>query len=219
MVRPAYSHVSDSFEFTLNSVEVQHLMAADDDMQSLIQAVGEVTVDIEANAFMSLARAIVDQQISISAARAIWGRLEVLCGGVVTPEVVLSFEIEELREVGLSRGKSSYIQDLSRHVVQGLLDFEAFEQLDDETVIESLVHVKGIGRWTAQMYLIFALKRLDVFALDDGGLRRSVCALKGLPFDAPKELIEALSDEWAPYRTVASLYLWRGLGQGVIQSL
>ena len=229
MVRPAYDNPYDTLAFTINSPEVIELMALDDDMRALIEEVGEVVVDIEGDGFLSLARAICDQQISLPAARAIWGRLEKLCaaGGPVastssssiTPENILSHDIEALRGVGLSRSKATYLHDLARHCALGIINFEALAQLDDEAIIEELMQVKGIGRWTAQMHLIFSLARLDVFAPADGGLRRSVCALKGLPADAPVELIEAIAQDWAPYRTVASLYLWRGLGQGVLQSL
>lgn len=219
MVRPAQSTAGDSLSFNLNSPEVQALMSMDIDMRRLIEAVGEVEVDIEGEGFLSLARAIVDQQISIHAARAIWGRLEVLCDGLVTPEHLLSRSVDELREVGLSRSKATYLQDLARHDAERIIDFNALSELDDEEIITTLIQVKGVGRWTAQMHLIFALKRLDVFAVDDGGLRRSICALKGLESNVPKELIEDLAHDWKPYRTVASLYLWRGLGQGVVQSL
>jgi len=219
MVRPAYSDPGSTLTFDLNSPEVIELMKLDDDMRGLIEEVGEVVVDIEGDGFISLARASCDQQISIHASRAIWGRLEQLCGGAVTSETILVHDIEELRGVGLSRAKASYLTDLAHKINDGHIDFEELALLEDEEIIEHLIQVKGIGRWTAQMHLIFSQGRLDVFAPADGGLRRSVCALKGLPADAPVELVEAIAEDWAPYRTVASLYLWRGLGQGVLQSL
>lgn len=219
MVRPAYSNPQSTLAFNLNSPEVRDLMMLDDDMRTLIEMVGEVEVDIEGEGFLSLARAICDQQISIHASRAIWGRLEQLCGGDITAKAILACDIEQLRGVGLSRSKAAYLTDLALHTLDGRIDFDKLLTLDDESVIAELVQVKGIGRWTAQMHLIFALGRLDVFAPADGGLRRSVCALKGLPPDAPVGLIEAIAEDWIPYRTVASLYLWRGLNQDVLQSL
>jgi DNA-3-methyladenine glycosylase II len=244
MVRPARQCARDTLAFDPASPEVVALVAADEDLAHLIEEVGEVVVDIEGDGFVSLARAICDQQISIHAARAIWGRLEVLCGSLgiaapprrcgksglpvaggtstssaITAEEIAALDIEQLRSVGLSRAKASYLHDLSAHVIDGRIDFEALALLDDEAIIAELMHIKGVGRWTAQMHLVFALGRLDVFTPADGGLRRSVALLKGLPTDAPPQLIEALAEEWAPYRTVASLYLWRGLGQGVLQSL
>ena len=178
-------------------------------MAAIIDAVGEVRLDIEADGFISLARAICDQQISIHAAKAIWGRLVQRCEGEVSAETLSLLDEEELRACGFSARKASYLHDLATKTLDGALDFEQLARLDDEAIIEKLVCVKGIGRWTAEMFLIFALERPDVFALDDGGLRRSVCRLKGFESNAPKELIELVSEQWAPYRSCAALYLWR----------
>ena len=211
MVRPTYDIPRDTLYFSPTSPEVRYLCAQDDDMARLVARVGEVRVDIEADGFISLARAICDQQISIHASRAIWGRFMQRCAGDVTPEAVASLEEGEMRACGFSQRKVSYLKDLAEKTVTGVLDFESMRERDDQAIIDELVQVKGIGRWTAEMYLIFALKRPDVFALDDGGLRRAVCALKGLESSAPKALIEAVSEQWAPQRTCASLYLWRSL--------
>jgi len=219
MVRPTYTNPNSTLIFYPESVESRFLADADEDMARLIESVGEVRVDIEADGFFSLARAICDQQISMAAARSIWARFDLLCEHAVTAEVVEALDVEAMRACGFSERKALYIKDLSRCVVTGIIDFERLAALDDEEIIEQLVQVKGIGRWTAEMFLIFALARGDVFALDDGGLRRSVCALKGLESTAPKAMIDAISQDWMPYRTCASLYLWRGLGQGVLQSL
>lgn len=220
MVRPAYTFPEESLAFFPTSKESRALAAADPDMAGLIERVGEVIVDIEADGFISIARAIVDQQISLAAARTIWGRFEDLCGGgPLTPDKVLGREVEELRTCGLSRSKASYILDLSQRVHDGSLDFSTLESLSDDEVIAELTKVRGVGRWTAEMFLIFSLRRPDVFALDDGGLRRALCALKGLDADTPKVVLEDIASVWQPYRTCASLYLWRGLGQGALQSL
>jgi len=226
MVRPAYDNPQDSLVFDLDSPEVIALMETDDDMRLLIQEVGEVIVDIEGDGFISLARAIVDQQISLHAARAIWLRLDALCrtqtgarDAAITPDAILALDVEDMRGVGLSRSKATYLHDLALHVREERIIFEELALLEDEQIIAALLGIKGVGRWTAQMHLIFSLGRLDVFTPVDGALRRSVCMLKGLPADAPLDLIESLAQQWAPNRTVASLYLWRGLGQGVLQSL
>lgn len=220
VVRPAYTYPQGSLAFFANSPESRALAAADPDMAGLIDRVGEVIVDIEGDGYISLARAIVDQQISLAAARTIWGRFEELCGGgPLNPQVVLGHDIDALRSCGLSRSKASYILDLSLHVASGALDFQALEHLSDEEVIVELTKVRGVGRWTAEMFLIFSLRRPDVFALDDGGLRRAVCGLKGLDADTPKVVLEDIASVWQPHRTCASLYLWRGLGQGVLQPL
>jgi len=222
MVRSSYTHPQATLAFFAHSPESVALSAADPDIAALIERVGEVFVDIELDGFVSLARAIVDQQISLAAARTIWGRFEeMVTGGLVPvhPEAVLAYEVEALRSCGLSRSKASYILDLAQRVAGGALDFGALAPLDDEAVIAELTKVRGIGRWTAEMFLIFSLQRPDVFAVDDGGLRRAVAQLKGLDSDVPPALIGAIAEEWAPFRTCASLYLWRGLGQGALQSL
>lgn len=223
MVRPAYTNPQGTLTFFAHSPESRALAAADPDMAGLIARVGEVAVDIELDGFVSLARAIVDQQISLAAARTIWGRFSELAtgsaDGLVTPQAVLAHDVEALRTCGLSRSKASYILDLAAHVERGALDFAALAAMPDDEVIASLTRVRGVGRWTAEMFLIFSLERPDVFALDDGGLRRAVCGLKGLDTDAPRVVIEDIAEAWAPYRTCASLYLWRGLGQGALQSL
>jgi len=219
MVRPATRTARSTLQYHLGHPAVRALMGQDEDMRALIEQVGEVSVDIDSDGYLALARAICDQQISGVVAAAIWNRFEALCGGEVTPEAVAGLDEEVLRSVGFSRMKARYQLDLARHVTEGLLDFDEIATLDDEEVIERLTAVKGVGRWTAQMYLIFSLEREDVFASADGGLRRSVALLKGVDPDAPAALIEALAEDWAPYRTIASLYLWRGLGQGALQAL
>lgn len=222
MVRPSYTHPQATLAYFPHSAESRAVAAADPDMAALIERVGEVFVDIELDGFISLARAIVDQQISLAAARTIWGRFEQMVTAgerPVYPEAVLGYDVEDLRSCGLSRSKAGYIIDLATRVADGSLDFEALVHLDDDAVIAKLTEVRGVGRWTAEMFLIFSLQRPDVFAVDDGGLRRAVAQLKGLDGDVPPALIGAIAEEWAPYRTCASLYLWRGLGQGALQSL
>ena len=211
MPREPYSKAEETLVFFAQGAESVHLREADDELAALIEELEMVSVDIDGDGFKALARAIVDQQISIHAARCIWLRFEEFCGGEVTPEIVLAANIEDLRACGLSRSKALALQDLSKHVVEGHIDFDALGELCDEEVIELLTRVRGIGRWTAQMYLIFSLGRQDVFALADGGLRRAVEKLKGLEPGAPPELIEAIAEEWAPYRTAAALYLWKSL--------
>ncbi|MCL2525858.1 MAG: DNA-3-methyladenine glycosylase 2 family protein [Coriobacteriia bacterium] len=213
MVREPYSDTVDrrSLIYAARGVAARHLSVVDDDMAQLIEQHEMVSVDIDGDGFLALARAIVDQQISIHAARSIWKRFEDYCGGDVTPEKVLAARIEELRSCGLSQSKARALQDLSRHVTEGLIVFEELDSLPDEEVIKQLIAIRGVGRWTAQMYLIFSLGREDVFAIADGGLRRAVAALKGLPADAAPELIEAIAEDWAPHRTAAALFLWKSL--------
>jgi len=212
MPREPYSTAEDTLIFFANGKEAQYLRAACEDMDALIQEIEMVSLDIDGDGFKAVARAIIDQQISIHAARSIWLRFEEFCtahpAGAVNPETVLEADIEDLRSCGLSRTKALALHDLSQHVVDGRIDFTALEKLPDEEVIETLTQVRGVGRWTAQMYLMFSLGRPDIFAIADGGLRRAVEKLKGLEAGAPPELIEAIAEDWAPYRTAAALYLW-----------
>jgi DNA-3-methyladenine glycosylase II len=161
----------------------------------------------------ALLRAIVGQQLSVTAARSIYSRLLDRYGGrPPTPDQVLADEPEELRSaVGLSRAKVAYLRSLAEHVLSGELELAALEELDDEQVIAELVAVKGLGVWTAHMFLMFQLQRPDVLPVGDLGIRRAIeraYALEGLP-DA--ETIERLGERWRPHRTLACRYLWRSL--------
>ena len=210
MPREPYSSAEDSLIFFAQGKESQHLSEVDDDLAALIEELEVVSIDIDGDGFRALARAIVDQQISIHAARAIWLRLEDYCG-TVTAETITTADEGKMRACGLSRLKIAALKDLAAHVQDGHIDFDHLAKLDDEEIIEVLTQVRGIGRWTAQMHLIFALRRHDVFAVNDGALRRAVEKLKGLPSSSPPELIEAIAEDWAPYRTVAALYLWKSM--------
>ncbi len=159
--------------------------------------------------FGNLARSIVSQQISVAASAAILKRLEVATA--LDPTRVFAFTPDELRTLGLSRGKAGYIHDLAEHFVKDAAVFDHLERLPDADVITELTRVKGIGVWTAQMFLMFTLGRLDVFAPDDVGLQRAIVRLYGLESVPPKAELERLADTWRPYRTVASWHLWESL--------
>jgi DNA-3-methyladenine glycosylase II len=158
-------------------------------------------------------RAIVGQQLSVKAARAIYGRLTNRFGGrAPTPQEILDDEPELLRAAaGLSRAKVGFLRSLAEHVLSGELELERLEELDDETVVAELTAVKGIGLWSAQMFLMFQLERPDVLAVGDLGIRRAMeraYGLDGLPDPAA---MEAIAEPWRPYRTLACRYLWRSL--------
>ncbi|HZU60235.1 MAG TPA: hypothetical protein VE983_04675 [Solirubrobacteraceae bacterium] len=161
----------------------------------------------------ALVRSIVGQQLSTKAARAIYGRLADRFGGrAPTPAEVLSDDPDELRAAaGLSRAKVGFLRSLAEHVQDGSLQLERLDELPDEDVIAELVAVKGLGTWTAHMFLMFHLQRPDVLAVGDLGIRRAVMlryGLEGLPSQAE---LEDLGERWRPYRTLACLYLWRSL--------
>ena len=161
----------------------------------------------------ALVRAIVGQQLSVSAARAIYGRLSARFGGKPpSPQQILAEEPEELRAAaGLSRAKVSFLRSLAEHVIAGELELERLSELSDEEVIAELTAVKGIGLWSAHMFLMFHLERPDVLPVGDLGIRRAIeraYALDGLP-DAVA--IEKLAEPWRPHRTLACMYLWSSL--------
>jgi len=202
---------------------VTHLSAADPVLARLIDEIGPLG-DVRDGRpterrsasdehYGALVRSIVGQQLSVLAARAIYGRLTARFGGrPPTPGEILADDAEQLRAAaGLSRAKVSFLRSLAEHVVSGELELERLEALSDEQVIETLVAVKGLGAWTAHMFLMFHLERPDVLAVGDLGIRRAIeraYALDALP--AP-DAIEKIAEPWRPHRTLACRYLWRSL--------
>jgi DNA-3-methyladenine glycosylase II len=161
----------------------------------------------------ALLRAIVGQQLSTKAARAIYGRLVAWFGGrTPTPEEVLAADPDEMRAAaGLSRAKVTFLRSLAERIVDGELELDRLDALDDEEVITELVAVKGIGAWSAHMFLMFQLDRPDVLAVGDLGIRRAVQRAYGLEALPSSEELEALAERWRPYRTIACRILWRSL--------
>ncbi len=160
--------------------------------------------------FHMLANSIISQQLSTKAAATIKQRVGVLVGVPFQTSRVLSTSIEKLRGAGLSQAKTRYIHELAAHVNDGRLEFHKITSLPDESVIEKLVVVPGIGRWTAEMFLLFGLKRLDVLAVGDAGLQRAARILYGKKRKS-ETLLARVAEAWRPYRSIASWYLWRSL--------
>ncbi|MGW8271165.1 MAG: DNA-3-methyladenine glycosylase family protein [Burkholderiales bacterium] len=160
--------------------------------------------------FMTLARAIVGQQISVRAAQSVWDRF-LAAAPEMTPGQVLALDHASLRGCGLSARKAEYIADLARHFSDGTIHVQRWPEMDDEAVIAELVRVRGIGRWTAEMFLIFNLLRPDVFPIDDLGLQKAIrrAYFKGRGVSAAR--MRRLAASWAPWRSVATWYLWRSL--------
>ena len=181
-------------------------------MKGVVQRVGAFGLKMRRNRFQTLVRSIISQQISTAAARTIQGRLkDRLSAGGISPESLVDLGIEGLRETGVSRQKASYILDLSEKSQNGEIRFHRHRRMNDEAVIEELVQVRGIGEWTAQMFLIFSLGRPDVLATDDLGIRQAIRQaydLSDLP--KPKECTE-IGQPWRPYASMACWYLWRSL--------
>lgn len=200
-------------------LSAQHVRAAqtqlkknDPRMREIIRAIGPFTLRPKSDHFQMLVSSILSQQISVAAAKTITGRLkEHLAADRFEAAAISSLDLDTLRTLGISRQKGTYLLDLARHVDSGELDLKSIARKSDETVIEQLTQVKGIGVWTAQMFLIFSLGRLDVLPVGDFGIRKAIqlqYELKELP--SPQK-IEALAEPWRPYATVASWYLWRTL--------
>jgi DNA-3-methyladenine glycosylase II len=190
-----------------------HLARKDPVLKRLIQAVGACTLRFEPNRFASLARSIISQQISTKAALAIRTRLEqTLDGDGLTAAGVLKLGDDALRSAGLSASKMKSLRDLAEHVYQERVQLETIHGLDDEAVIEALIPIRGIGRWTAQMFLIFSLGRLDVLPMDDLGLRAGVQDQYQLAALPDKRQLTELAEPWRPYRSIATWYLWRSRG-------
>lgn len=186
------------------------LSQSDPILCSLIEAYPDAEFRSRGTAFETLLRAIVGQQISVKAAQAVWDRLEGHLN-IVSVETIRGATPEELRGCGLSHQKIRYISDLADHFASGAINPELFSELDDETLIAHLCDVRGIGRWTAEMFLIFHLQRPDIFPLQDIGLIRAIERhYLGGASAAPKEL-NANGERWRPWRTVATWYLWRSL--------
>lgn len=190
----------------------RHLSRRDPVLRKVIKAVGPCTLQPVADFFIVLARAISSQQLSTRAAATIFGRLQALSPDGLTPAAVLDAADEQLRGAGLSRSKVLSLRDLAGHVQSGALPLHDLPRLSDEEVVALLVPVRGIGVWTAQMFLIFSLGRLDVLPVDDLGLRAGVRDMYGLPELPNRVALVERAEPWRPYRSVATWYLWRSRG-------
>jgi DNA-3-methyladenine glycosylase II len=193
------------------------LLAADPVLAGIIRAHPRVALASRDDAFATLARSIVGQQISVQAAAAVWGRF-VACCPELTPRAVLRRRARTLRACGLSERKVEYVRDLAGHFASGLVDPARFGRQSDEDIIAELTDIRGIGRWTAEMFLIFNLLRPNVLPLDDLGLLKAISVhyLEGVPTGtllkrAGRQRVERLAVRWAPWRSVATWYLWRSL--------
>ena len=188
----------------------KHLMKKDRVMKRLIPQFGKACLQSRGDAFVTLARSVVGQQISVKAAQTVWDRFAKL-PGQMTPAQVLLLKIEDMRAAGLSVRKVEYLVDLALHFDNGKVHVDEWTSMDDEAIIDELVTIRGIGRWTAEMFLIFHLMRPNVLPLDDVGLINGIskCYFSGDAVSRSDAREVALA--WAPYRTVATWYIWRSL--------
>jgi DNA-3-methyladenine glycosylase II len=190
---------------------MNHLKKSDPVLRGIIERVGPCRMEFGPAEFCSLAEAIVYQQLNGKAAVTIWKRFAALAGEPVTPEGILKLSDEQLRAVGLSKQKSAYLKDLATKTAAGFLDFSKLPDLPDEDVIEHLTQVKGIGVWTAHMFLIFSLRRPNVLPTGDYGVQVAVKKhYKKRKLPKPKDM-EKIARAWEPYRSIACWYMWRSL--------
>jgi DNA-3-methyladenine glycosylase II len=192
---------------------IQYLSQKDSKLGSIIQSIGPYSRKTNVNPFESLLQSIISQQLSGKAAKAIYIRFQNYYNNILpTPQQIISTSNEILRvQIGLSYKKIEYIKDLSSRISNGKLDFASLINNSDEEVIAELIKVKGIGRWTAEMFLIFCLEREDVIPLGDLGVRKAIQRLYNLPQLPDQPSILAISLPWRPYRSIATRYLWKSI--------
>ncbi len=188
----------------------KHLVKKDRVMKRLIPQFGQVCLQSRGDAFATLARSVVGQQISVKAAQTVWDRFARL-PQQMTPEQVLRLKIDDMRAAGLSARKVEYLVDLALHFDNGKVHVEDWTAMDDEAIIDELVAIRGIGRWTAEMFLIFHLMRPNVLPLDDVGLINGISKSYFSGEAVSRSDAREVALAWAPYRTVATWYIWRSL--------
>lgn len=190
---------------------INHLKKCDPVLRGIIERVGPFRMQYGVPQFSSVAEAIVYQQLNGKAAETIFKRFAALAGEPLTPEGILKLSGEQLRGVGLSKQKSAYLKDLAQKTAEGILDFSKLPELPDEEVIEHLTQVKGIGVWTAHMFLIFSLRRPNVLPTGDYGVQMALKThYRKRKLPKPKDM-EKIARAWEPYRSVACWYMWRSL--------
>ena len=190
---------------------VKHL-SKDEKLKKLISDHGTFELKKQKNLWLYLCFSIMSQQLSTKVARVIRQRFLDLYGGEPTPQLVINTAFEKLRAIGLSNAKVNYVQNVARFEIEKGISHKKLSRMSNEEVIEYLTEIKGVGQWTVEMLLMFALGREDLFAIDDLGLQQAVINLYGLKHRKKKimnQKILEISEQWAPYRTYACLYLWR----------
>jgi len=188
----------------------KHLMKKDRVMKRLIPQFAEASLQSRGDAFVTLARSIVGQQISVKAAQTVWDRFALL-PRKITPTNVLKLKVDDMRAAGLSARKVEYLVDLAIHFDNGALNVKKWSEMDDEAIIDELVAIRGIGRWTAEMFLMFHLLRPNVLPLDDVGLINGISRNYFSGESVSRNEAREVAAPWAPYCSVATWYIWRSL--------
>ncbi|MCT2195726.1 DNA-3-methyladenine glycosylase [Paenibacillus sp. p3-SID1389] len=211
------NHGKPVFELPPDDPRVKALASADPRMGRLIALIGSLATKPQGPLFTELARSIISQQISVKAASTIRGRVIELAGEL-SPAALLAQSDADLRAAGLSASKVAYLKDLSDKVQSGQLDLDRLQELDDEEVIKQLVSVKGIGRWSAEMFLIFALGREHVVSYGDAGLQRAAKWVYDMEERPDRKYLQQAAAQWPSYGSIASLYLWEAINRGHVDS-
>lgn len=191
----------------------KHLSSVDPIMAELIKKYGDCTIKPHTDYYRELVDSIISQQLSVKASQTIFNRfLDLFNGTMPTPKQIIETDTEALRGIGCSYAKAAYIKDLAAHIVDGRLDLDHIATLPNEGVIKQLVAVKGIGEWSAHMFMIFSLGRTNILPTGDLGIRNAMASLYGLTSTKPADLLQiSLQNRWEPFQSVASWYLWRSL--------
>lgn len=202
--------------FKLCDESVQYLINTDDRLAKLITHIGDVDLEIEKDGFQCVVKYIVGQQISDKARETLWQRLCNSCKNL-TPSGISDMPDEDLRGIGLSGRKIEYIKNLSRCLIDKKIEFKKLHYLSNEEIIDKLTSVKGIGRWTAEMYIIFSLGRVDVLSKGDGTIRRSIQWMYNLEILPNANDLTFYFDKWKGYETIVSAYFWKSIALGLQQ--
>jgi len=200
-----------NYRITATAEARKYLTKADPVMGAVIEKHGAIDYELRTDYFDALLSNIVGQQLSGKAADTIYNRFLALIDGELKPEKVLAADDEKLRGAGLSRNKAAYIKNIAQAVRDGSLTLDKFGDMTDAVIVGQLTAIKGIGEWTAEMFLIFSLGRLDIFSKGDGGLARAINNLYGNGAELPAKERLTITEAWKPYRSIASLYLWASL--------
>ncbi|WP_306010526.1 DNA-3-methyladenine glycosylase [Bacillus sp. MMSF_3328] len=203
------------FQSDLRVIEICN---SDIQLSKLIRIIGDIEIELRQDYFKALTKSIIGQQLSPKAAGTIYSRFEQLLQNKITPSSMNEFNDEQLRSVGVSKQKISYLRDLSNRFLSGEINLDEIDQMENEQVIKTLTSVKGIGKWTAEMFLIFSLGRMDVLPLNDVGLQRAVKWLYSQEEETDiKSCFLEKAKAWGKNTTIACLYLWESVNQDLIK--
>tara|TARA_B100001093_G_C26788511_1_gene997857 strand:- start:1011 stop:1646 length:636 start_codon:yes stop_codon:yes gene_type:complete len=187
-----------------------YLSKKDKKLEKIIKSYPSDFLFSKSDPFLTLSRSIVGQQISVKAAQSVWDKLEMKVSKI-NPIQVKATHTNTLKSVGLSRQKVNYLKNLSEAFIENKIKIKYWVKMSDEEIIQDLIQVKGIGRWTAEMFLIFNLCRPNIFPLDDIGMIKGLCKIYNLDYPIKKDEVLKFGNKWRPYRSVATWYLWRSL--------